>query len=232
MRTSWMGLVVLSLSGLLVGCSSGGNSAATTNLQTENQRLQQDNQNLRRALQERDAILAGRPDLSGQLVSLQQETAQRDARIRDLETQLKQQPAPQANAPVDPGIAGIETTYDRKKGELTVNLPADILFAPGSAELKPTSRATLDKVVAAIRKDYPGKTIRVEGHTDADPITRSKDQWIDNIDLSLNRAASVSRYLISKGVKQQNVVTAGWGEAKPKQSKPASRRVEIVVVMG
>jgi chemotaxis protein MotB len=229
MRCSWMGVVVLSLSALLVGgCSSGGNSAGSA-VQTENQRLQQDNQNLRRALAERDAILAGRPDMSGQLVSLQQETAARDARIKELESQLKQQPAA---APADPSIAGIETTYDRKKGELTVNLPADILFTPGSAELKPTSKSTLDKVVAAIRKDYPGKTIRVEGHTDSDPITRTKDQWIDNIDLSVNRAAAVTRYLVSKGVKQQNVVTAGWGEAKPKQNKPASRRVEIVVVMG
>ncbi len=115
---------------------------------------------------------------------------------------------------------------------MTVNLPSDILFASGSAQIKPSAQATLNKVVAALKRDYAGKRIRVEGHTDSDPIIRSRDKWIDNLDLSLNRAAAVTRYLAEKGVDSRNMSAVGYGEAKPKASKPASRRVEIVVLVG
>ena len=89
---------------------------------------------------------------------------------------------------------------------------------------------TLDKVVAAVKKDYPGKKIRIQGHTDKDPIVRSTDKWIDNMDLSQNRAGAVARYLMLKGVDMKSIVTVGFGDTQPKSTKAQSRRVEIVVV--
>jgi len=111
-----------------------------------------------------------------------------------------------------------------------VTLSSDVLFAPGSVDLKPEAKAALDKVVAGVKKDYAGKKIRVQGHTDKDPIVRSTDKWIDNMDLSQNRAAAVARYLTLKGVDSKNLVTVGFGDTKPKATKAQSRRVEIVVV--
>ena len=172
---------------------------------------------------------AQRIDNSQQIAAMQAELAARDAKIRELEAAHAAQPIAQSAA-ADPQIAGLASTYDKAKRELTVTLQSDVLFAPGSADLKPEAKATLDKVVAAVKKDYPGKKIRIQGHTDKDPIVRSTDKWIDNMDLSQNRAGAVARYLLLKGVDMKNVVTVGFGDSKPKASKAASRRVEIVVV--
>ncbi len=147
--------------------------------------------------------------------------AARDAKIKQLEAKLAQ-PTP---------IAGLETTYDAAKGELTVNVPGDVLFDSGRDALKPAALKTLDKVIAALKKDYEGKKIRVEGHTDTDPIRSTKGQFMDNLDLSLGRAATVSRYLIKHGIPANDLATVGFGDTHPKATKDKSRRVEIVVVV-
>ena len=86
-------------------------------------------------------------------------------------------------------LAGIEVTKDEKAGTVTVNVPGDVLFLSGQAELKESAKGTLNKVVSALKKDYAGKHILVQGYTDKDPISRTKDKWTDNLDLSAARAA-------------------------------------------
>jgi chemotaxis protein MotB len=104
-----------------------------------------------------------------------------------------------------------------------------VLFDKGKAQLKPSAGKTLDKIVSAIKKDYSTKTIFVDGHTDADPITRTKEQWEDNWDLAAARANAVRRYLTSHGVDSKKVDLRAFGPNHPKGGKAASRRVEIVV---
>jgi outer membrane protein OmpA-like peptidoglycan-associated protein len=175
-------------------------------------------------------IAQQRPDLTQQqLAAMQAELAAREAKIRELEASRNQPPSVKSAAD-NPEIAGLNTTFDKQKRELTVTLQSDILFDPGSADLKQGSKSTLDKVAAAIKKDYPTKKIRIHGHTDKDPIVHSNAKWIDNMDLSQNRAAAVARYLKTKGVDTKNLTTVGFGETQPKATKEKSRRVEIVVV--
>ena len=162
-----------------------------------------------------------------QLAAMQAELAAREARIKELEAARTQSGNKDS---ADPQIAGVASTYDKAKRELTVTLQSDILFAPGSADIRPEAKPSLDKVAAAVKKDYAGKKIRVQGHTDKDPIVRSTDKWIDNMDLSQNRAGAVARYLMLKGVDMKSIVTVGFGDTKPKTTKAQSRRVEIVVV--
>ena len=169
-------------------------------------------------------VRRGLPDLIAQLDA---ELAAREARIKELEA-ARAQSANKDSA--DPQIAGVASTYDKAKRELTVTLQSDILFAPGSADIRPEAKPSLDKVAAAIKKDYTGKKVRVQGHTDKDPILHSTDKWIDNMDLSQNRAGAVARYLMLKGVDMKSIVTVGFGDTQPKQTKAQSRRVEIVVV--
>jgi flagellar motor protein MotB len=173
-------------------------------------------------------IAQSRPD-NAQVAAMQAELAAREAKIRELEAARAQPPSVKSAAD-NPEIAGLATTFDKTKRELTVTLQSDILFDPGSADLKPGSKTTLDKVVAAIKKDYPGKKVRIHGHTDKDPIVHSNARWIDNMDLSQNRAAAVARYLKVKGVDTKNISTVGFGDTQPKPTKEKSRRVEIVVV--
>jgi flagellar motor protein MotB len=96
--------------------------------------------------------------------------------------------------------------------------------------LKESSKASLDKVAAALKKQYPGKPVKVQGHTDADPIVHSK--WSSNMELSKARADAVRSYLVAKGVDGGSVIAEGFGESKPKdpREKSKNRRVEIVVV--
>jgi chemotaxis protein MotB len=209
------------LAALLLLCAVGCQS----NLQKDNDELRRQNLELQNSLNDANTKLHNAADPS-QLAQLQAEIDARDAKIKQLESSLRT-PTPGAGA--QPGIEGIETSYDPKAGTLTVNLPGDVLFTSGQADLKASSLATLDKVVRALKKDYAGKKIRVDGYTDSDPVVRTKAKWTDNLGLSLARAAAVTRYLESKGVPASNIVTAGYGAAHPKASKPRSRRVEIVV---
>jgi outer membrane protein OmpA-like peptidoglycan-associated protein len=217
-------VIVTTLSTLLLvgGCANKEMDALTKQnreLQANYDRMREENAGLQSRLQ-------SAPDPS-QLTTLQSEVAARDAKIKELEDQLRK---PTPGAGEQPGIEGIETTYDAAAGTITVNLPGDVLFASGQDTLKPSAKATLDKIVSALKSDYAGKRVRVEGHSDSDPIVKTKDKYSDNLDLSLNRAASVTRYLESRGVSPKLVTTSGFGPAHPKGDKASSRRVEIVVV--
>jgi outer membrane protein OmpA-like peptidoglycan-associated protein len=126
-------------------------------------------------------------------------------------------------------VAGTETTEDPVAGTMTVRVPGDVLFDAGRATVREQAKATLDKVAAALKKDYSGKQIRVEGHTDSDPIKVSR--WKNNGELSVARADAVKKYLVSKGVDAGMVSVQGFGSDKPKSNdKAQNRRVEIVVV--
>ncbi len=143
-------------------------------------------------------------------------------------------PVPAAPAPTDNPFNGLDATVDAKAGTTTVNFVGDALFDPGQAIIKQSAKANLDKVAAALKKQYNGKSVRVQGHTDSDPIKHSK--WKDNNELSRARADAVKNYLIGKGVDASLVTSEGFGSDKPKDpgtttaAKAKNRRVEIVVV--
>ena len=106
-------------------------------------------------------------------------------------------------------------------------------FTPGRASLKTASAAELSRIAAQIKRDYPGSTIRVQGHTDGDPIKKSG--WKDNWELSCERALTVLRQLTKAGINPKNIYVAGFGEHRPvaanstRAGKSRNRRVEIVV---
>lgn len=198
-----------------VGCQD-------TKLASANKQLWQENSSLSAQLEEANQKLASAPDAAA-VAAMQAELAAREAKIAELTASLKS----------DPSIAGVETSYDAKTKTLTVNLPGDVLFASGMSTLKTTATPTLDKIVAALKKDYAGKHVEVKGHTDSDPITKTKKIYKDNLELSLDRAATVTRYLEGKGVDPKLIKTAGFAQFDPKdeKNKKANRRVEIAVLV-
>ena len=211
---------------LLSALSIASGLGCVNKVHDENLALHGQNRELQAQLSEKEDRLKSAPD-AAQLAAMQRDLADRDAKIRDLQSNLTR---PTAGGPIDPTLAGIEATYDAKAGTLTVNLPGDVLFDAGKATLKPSALGTLDKIASAIKKDYSGKTISVDGFTDVDPITKTRDQWDDNWDLSYGRAKSVMQYLTAHGVDPRKVSIVANGSNKPKASKPSSRRVEIVVL--
>ncbi len=129
----------------------------------------------------------------------------------------------------------MDVTFDPTAGTITVTLPNAILFSPGKASLKKASITELNHVLSVLQERYGDKAIDIVGHTDSDPIKKSK--WQDNWQLSAERALSVLRYMNKKGIKGGRIVAVAAGEGRPVSSnstssgKARNRRVEIVVNM-
>ena len=96
-------------------------------------------------------------------------------------------------------------------------LQSEVFFDTGKADLKTEGRAELDKVAGALIElggQIPSDiawVLRVDGHTDVRPIAGARTNW----DLSAERAISVVKYLVDKGVPPQRLVAAGFGEFQP-----------------
>jgi chemotaxis protein MotB len=131
-----------------------------------------------------------------------------------------------------PNIPGADAVRDGDK--VRIRITNANLFDPGKATLKPGAAQVLDRVAAAVRRDYSGHQIGIEGHTDADPIRKSN--WRDNHELSVQRALAVYDYLTQRaGVASDQVYVAGYGPNMPLASNKSSggkaqnRRVELVI---
>ena len=128
---------------------------------------------------------------------------------------------------------GYDVSFDATAGTITVTLPNAILFDAGNATLKRATSVELDHILSVLQSQYAGRQIDVVGHTDSDPIKKSK--WKDNWELSAQRALSVLRYLVKRGISEKDIQAVGCGESQPIASnstnsgKAKNRRVEIVV---
>jgi chemotaxis protein MotB len=111
-----------------------------------------------------------------------------------------------------------------------IRIGTDLLFSPGKEVLTKEGKAKLDQIAQDIKTHYTNKPIHVYGNTDTDPIKKSG--WDDNWELSCERALSVTRYLIGKGVMPTQIEATGRGQYHPESpgDKAKNRRVEIYVV--
>ena len=104
----------------------------------------------------------------------------------------------------------------------------DVLFDTGAAALKPGAAPTIDRL-AQFMRDYPERSVRIEGHTD------SAGSDFTNQTLSEQRAEAVRRALIERNLEAARITTLGYGEARPiaenesASGRQQNRRVEIVV---
>jgi outer membrane protein OmpA-like peptidoglycan-associated protein len=104
-----------------------------------------------------------------------------------------------------------------------------VQFEHGSANIKQESHSLLDQVALTMKANPQVEKIRVEGHTDD---TGPHDV---NVRLSKERANSVRRYLIDKGVNAKRLSAEGYGpdkplvDAKTPEARAKNRRVEFVV---
>jgi len=134
-------------------------------------------------------------------------------------------------------LRGTGVSVKIKGGHISVVLPSSILFNSGQTKLKTAAKSSLAKVCSALKKDFPTETIRIEGHTDSDPIKRTKQVYSSNWELSAARAATVLHYLTDNcHLDPKKLYLSGFGEYQPvasnkvKSGKKKNRRVEIVVL--
>jgi len=204
-------VVLVVVSGSMTGCKYEQLQADRDDLWSQNQELQNELTQTRFALEaaqsDRDRLLAQRDQLQD--------------RVNLVAT------GPVANTGFG-SIQGIEAV--RTADRITVRVPGDVLFPAGKTTLRKSAKNTLNQIAEVIEREYQHNTIHIKGFTDTDPIKKSK--WADNLELSLQRAAAVHRYLQQQGVDPQRMEAVGLGPWHPQGSKAKSRRVEIVVILG
>ncbi len=122
-------------------------------------------------------------------------------------------------------IGGVEV--HRGAGMVEVTVSGDVLFDSGRATLKSAAKKTLDQVAKVLTSQYRNQPVMIEGHTDTDPIKKSK--FKSNYELGLARANAVADYLSQHGVSSSQISVSSAGADQPKATKAASRRVEISV---
>jgi len=104
----------------------------------------------------------------------------------------------------------------------------NVLFDFDKATLRPESKKELNHLLDLLRQN-PDLSIEILGHTDA---TGSYDY---NLNLSLERALAVYKYLLQKGIEPRRLSCAGLGKTQPVASNDAeegrqqNRRVEFKV---
>lgn len=176
-----------------------------------------------------EACMQEKENLDGLFASTQQSlqdcTAERD-RLASEVASLRQQPKPTETITPKPTIP--PGWKPGPRGSVSIELASDVLFDSGKAIVKSSAKSKLNSIANTIKQKYAGKEINVEGHSDTDPIRKSK--WKDNWELSCERALAVTRYLISQGIPAKQLAASGRSQYHPIGStKAQNRRVEIMV---
>jgi chemotaxis protein MotB len=120
---------------------------------------------------------------------------------------------------------------------LVITLSSDVFFDTGSARLKGEMRPVLGKIAKIIRN--LNNFVRIEGHTDNAPltVTKAKETYRSNWELSSSRALNVLHYLTDDGdVNPSMLSSVAFGEFRPidvndtPQGRAYNRRVDIVIL--
>ena len=114
---------------------------------------------------------------------------------------------------------------------------SEVLFAKGSADLGVAGQKQLSKLAKTLKQiasEIPADidwVLRVDGHTDKDPIKTAR--FPSNWELSSARAISVVQQLVGEGLPPNRLSATGFGEFQPLDDrsdeigKRRNRRIEL-----
>ena len=196
--------------------------------------------------------------LRTEMVALEGQRTALNEQISGLENALQQsqdriQKLSQALARREKGLEQVNQNYQALVGQLkeqiqqkevqistleerlSIHFLDRIVFEPGNATITPHGRQVLRNVAEGLKK-LPETEIHVEGHTDNQPLSEAaRAVYIDNLGLSVERAAAVARTLRVMGVDPSSISASGYSMYRPVTSndtpegRQLNRRVEIVL---
>ena len=112
----------------------------------------------------------------------------------------------------------------------SVNLTLEnVQFKSGSNILLPMANGLLNQVAGILMSNTKWKSLKVSGHTD------NVGADANNMKLSQLRAATVKKYLVSRGLAADKIVSVGFGETMPvatndtPEGRQKNRRVEFEI---
>lgn len=173
------------------------------------------------------------------LEALNIELKKREARVVELEDILKKkdQAAADLKKKLSDALIGFEgkgLTITQKNGKVYVSMDESLLFASGKTNVEAKGVEAL-KSVAKVLEQNPDINVLVEGHTDDVPM-KGAGEIKDNWDLSVMRATSVTKIMLSSAkIESQRITAAGRGEffpldnAKTPEARKKNRRTEIIL---
>jgi chemotaxis protein MotB len=176
------------------------------------------------------AVVPTRAELAEEaLVREERREAERSAEAVEL-SEVEAEIARQAQAA---GLGGSVRFRTEARGLVVTVVADEVLFDPGSADLRTGGREVLAQVATAVR-GLPND-LAIEGHTDDRPIATSR--YPSNWELSTARATSVLRFMVDElGLPAKRVTAAGYGAERPLEpngsdaGRAANRRVEVAVL--
>lgn len=125
-------------------------------------------------------------------------------------------------------LASTGVSVTRSGNDIILNMPGDITFKTGSADLSPQFFSTLDSV-AAVLAEHNKTIVTVVGYTD------STGSAATNQALSERRASTVAQYLQTRKVQSERLVVEGMGASNfiadnsSAAGRAKNRRVEIAL---
>lgn len=176
-------------------------------------------------------------DLTAENEQLRNELADRDRQLND--ALVRENDARDTIDQLNQELAKARTGQPKGEGEWAtfsnfdmISVPGEVLFASGKSSLTSNGKKTLASIASDIRSRYSDRDIYVVGHTDAQPIRKSK--WKDNWQLGAERSLEVIRTLNGLGVPFDQLVQANCGEHRPavtgRIDEARNRRVEFYAV--
>ena len=173
--------------------------------------------------------------LSANVSSLQQENEELSSRADQYKSELDR--LENSRRELEEKLKGTGATVKIKEGVVAISLPGAILFDSGQTILRSQCKAVLKKIASIIITEAPNETVRIEGHTDNDPISKQKEKYKSNWELSTARAAAVLHFFVEDcGIHPTRVYIAGFGQYQPiadnasTAGKAKNRRVEFVII--
>jgi flagellar motor protein MotB len=119
-----------------------------------------------------------------------------------------------------------------------IGISGSVLFPVSSDQLRPEGRQLLKSLVPPLRV-YLGERnelLMVSGFTDDRPVREGNRRFEDNLELSAQRALTVTRVLVEEGMPASQVFAAAFGPQQPvasnddEKGRSLNRRVEMAPV--
>jgi flagellar motor protein MotB len=164
------------------------------------------------------------------VIGMQLETATK------LEAEVKQRQAEeQRRAALEKALAGPLSTGRVTLNNGRIGISGSVLFAFNSADLQPDGRQLLKSLAAPLAAYLTARDeiLMVSGFTDDRQVRGGSHHFVDNWELSAQRALTVTRALIDEGVAPSSVFAAAFGSEQPVASnadaagRAQNRRVEM-----
>lgn len=132
---------------------------------------------------------------------------------------------------------GNKITVKIEERGIVVRFMDDVFFDSGSAKIKIESFEILKSVAELLnREEFINRQIRIEGHTDSDPILKSS-KYPTNWELSSDRATNVLRYLVEvESIEGERVSSSNYSYYRPivpndsPENKAKNRRVDVIIL--